>query len=316
MKAIVKIHRGGSAMAELKYCLDPNAKKKRNEVDKVNILEDGDGIEQINERVGAVYGYGVDQAALAAGDVRAVVNNLESNPANLPRKGKNTRHAVISVDWDELHEAQGRDAVNEKLIESAEDWLARFAPGCKAVVVRHDDSRCPHVHIIVENYDHTRKQFGKLPKRLDWRPEDLKEIQDFTWTKEFTSGRGSKKKRPAKKQSEHAKKLTIFKKEKKSERTIMYEQLINLLKTLPRSERPKTKEACCEALAKVLPNGWFMKTKRKNGQALKKPSITNTSGLTVRIETFWIWFLTERRKKSKLLKAKALRQKKNDSPGL
>jgi len=202
---------------------------------------------------------------------------------------------VISVEWDEVLEAGGREDVNNRLIESSEDWLALFAPECKAVVVRHDDSRCPHVHIIVENYDYHQVSKGHQAKRLDWNPCDVVEMQDFTWTKQFEPGRGSKKKRKASNLSPHAKKLQTFKEEKQAPRDIMYQKIVQKIKTLPPDKRPKTKEKLCDTLEMNLPEGWKMNRYQKNGTDRKKPSISNAQGVRVRLSTFWAWKENEER---------------------
>ena len=295
MKAIVKIHMGGSATAELRYCLDPNAKKKRALVNRENVLEDGYDIEQLSERVGAVHGYGVNHAALADGRVKSIVSELEAAPSKLNRNGKCTRHVVISVEWDEVLEAAGREDVNNRLIEAAEDWLALFALGCKAVVVRHDDSRCPHVHIIVENYDYHHVSMGHQAKRIDWNPCDVVEMQDFTWTKQFEPGRGSKKNTKAENLSPHAKKLQIFKEKKQAPRDIMYQKIVHKIKTFPTDKRPRNKEDLCDTLQMNLPEGWKMNRYQKNGKERKKPSISNAQGVSVRLDTFWAWKENEQR---------------------
>jgi len=277
MKAIVRIlkNSAGSTGRELDYILDPDAKNKRKHIDDLFLDE--------NERIGQVFGIGMNSSIMSLINdistkddaVKLLLDDLEQRPKHFAQKGKNARHVVISVEPGTIKDG---DDVKDALKRSASDFVNTFAPGSKAIVVRHDDSRCPHVHLLIESFDCKLLKAGDLPKRLDWDKQVCSEMQGFEWSKALDSGRGYKGGHKGAR-SNRGSKIAYIKAKRESEDIKFMNWLYNEFTTFPSSK---------EDVVKVLEKKNILyKVNRKNGLPLRFPVLVNKfSGKMIRISRF------------------------------
>lgn len=97
------------------------------------------------------------------------------------------KHVVISS--EDIKEPEKRKEAMRAVTKIADDFLKRFAPKSDAILCVHRDRLHVHGHLVICNSD------GK--RALNWRKNDLREMQGFGWvnpkTKEqfnIESGRG------------------------------------------------------------------------------------------------------------------------------
>ena len=107
-------------------------------------------------------------------------------------------------------------------------------------------------------------------------------MQDFTWTKQFEPGRGSKKKTKAKSLSTHAKKLQIFKEKKQAPRDIMYQQIVHKIKQSKDPCHPwfKTKYQLKQKTCKSWRNFAKFTKGHLSREPLKAPVLSSAAGIT------------------------------------
>jgi len=273
MKAIVNILKGGRAKETVAYLLDPNAKAKR-ELMPAKMMTGSDLLVQVGERVAKVFGDGIDPHVLTKRNEKLIVSQLEARPSTLRRRGRGTRHVVISAEFDEGEELSD-DEINEKLQIAAEDFVDRYCPGSKFIGVIHRDSSQPHVHLEIENYDCSISISGDEPKRLDWMPVDVHEMQSMEWTDEFEMGKGSTKNRDKKMAADIATDGKPMLGKKKQDQELGLEVLIRLNDLTLRGEE------LVDAIEKLSCNGFAVNRFSKLGALLKRPSVSY-GGTTVR----------------------------------
>jgi len=173
MKAIIRIptkkNRGGGEPA-------PSTYKRLH----YNFLPVKNGAaREVNDRVLWIIG-NLDGYGFVVRDPRLMAEALECGHEELP--GRRTRHIIISCVAG-LPEEQRADAF-ERLKASA-PLLAQKLGARRWVATAHDDTDCPHLHMLIANFDEEKE------RRLDIRPMDLENLQDFDWTQYFETGRGS-----------------------------------------------------------------------------------------------------------------------------
>lgn len=274
MKAIAKILKGGNAKATVAYLLDPNAKAKR-ELMPAKMMTASDSLEQVGERVAEVFGEGISPKALSSRNEAEIVAQLEATSSTLRRRGKLTRHVVISAEFED-GEILSDEQINQKLKLAAEDFIDKYAPGSKFIAVIHRDSSQPHVHIEIENYDHAVGENGGEPMRLDWSSTEVEEMQLIKWTDQFEMGKGSSKnadKKLARDIAKHGRPLLGTKKATQK----LGDDIVKSLKKL--SLRGESLMAALRELV-----GFEIKRFSANGALLKHPSISDSKA-KVRLTT-------------------------------
>lgn len=228
-------------------------------------------------------------------------------------KGRNLRQFILSSeDMQNATEPQFKAAL-VKLMRAAARWVKVYAPGCKWIAFAHADRNHPHVHLIVENWDYTKK------KRLDLRPAMMEKMQDMAWARDLglTSGKGSLGRVIAGKQleengatletSDFQQRVQLlawnsFKGEQKA--------ALALLEWCRKNNPLKTEEGIVSMLeAGPLPPGWTLKSRTKAGNPLRRPSVV-IGGRHLRINTFldvWLDRVQPKKVPEKMSKATDLK---------
>ena len=255
MKAIIRIptkkNRGGGEPA-------PSTYKRLH----YNFLPVKNGAaREVSDRVlwtvGELDGYG-----FVVRDPRLMAEALECGHEELP--GRRTRHIIMSCAAG-LPEVQRADAFGR--LKASAPLLAKKLGARRWVATAHDDTDCPHLHMLIANFDEEKE------RRLDIRPMDLEKLQDFDWTQYFETGRGSRKQRKSKrgKALQEAREV-----EEKGRWEKKADAIQKLLKFLQEQKAPvmKKNELADWLMAAELPATWKKdKLKSTNGDYRSNPAI-------------------------------------------
>lgn len=207
--------------------------------------------------IGDLDGYG-----FVVRDPRLMAEALECGHEELP--GRRTRHIIMSCAAG-LPEVQRADAF-QRLKDSA-PLLAKKVGARRWVATAHDDTDCPHLHMLIANFDEEKE------RRLDIRPMHLEKLQDFDWTPFLETGRGSRKER----ESRRGKALQeALAEEEKGRWKKKADAIQKLLKFLQEKKAPvmKKNELADWLMAAELPVTWQKdKLKSTNGDYRSNPAI-------------------------------------------
>ena len=207
--------------------------------------------------IGDLDGYG-----FVVRDPRLMAEALECGHEELP--GRRTRHIIMSCAAG-LPEVQRADAF-QRLKDSA-PLLAKKVGARRWVATAHDDTDCPHLHMLIANFDEEKE------RRLDIRPMHLEKLQDFDWTPFLKTGRGSRKER----ESRRGKALQeALAEEEKGRWKKKADAIQKLLKFLQEKKAPvmKKNELADWLMAAELPVTWQKdKLKSTNGDYRSNPAI-------------------------------------------
>jgi hypothetical protein len=97
-------------------------------------------------------------------------------------KAREVKHVVLSV--ENLKFVHSREKAVEGLAQAAQDYAAKYAPGCQYLAVIHQDREHVHAHLVICNSN------GK--RCIKWSPSHCREMQQITpWcsVKMFTPGK-------------------------------------------------------------------------------------------------------------------------------
>lgn len=284
MRATIRIHESkGNTLALVRYCVSPN-KERAAEV----------GIRQAHkERILAVFSSGMNAAEIQSH--QTIAEALERRTKRLcSRKGKMHRHVIFSIVGEKSNEA-----AIVALKQLAHDWKMKFCPKSKILFAIHGDGSKLHMHAIVEAYDPITY------KRLDWdqrRESIVSEMQDMTYTKAVSPGKGNKltkeeKKEYGIKQTKRGREIEQLKKKRQSKDDQLAEALVTHLQNSNASP-PRDEEDFHDLLKKELPEGWSLNDTTTHGKARKWPSISNGKK-TVRLRRIWEWLINRKKEKNK-----------------
>jgi len=147
----------------IRHCLLPKGRKARE-------------VESIRENEHRVIGLINGMTAGSVGSPAVTARNL---CGDVPLGRAPLRHVVISA--EDMSEIPDRLDAFAALADVAQQWLEAFAPSSPYLAITHDDTRHPHVHLLVAN---------TVPNdddvRLAWSPSVVSEMQSMAWVSEAT----------------------------------------------------------------------------------------------------------------------------------
>lgn len=131
-----------------------------------------------NDRVswigGDLNGYGVIER-------KASLMATAMNSGHEHLRGRLYRHVLVSC--EPCGDKESRLDAERRLRESA-PLLAALLGARRWIAVIHRDTPCPHLHLIIANYDEEKGH------RLDPKRDFLKELQEMRWTPFLDKGKG------------------------------------------------------------------------------------------------------------------------------
>jgi hypothetical protein len=147
----------------IRHCLLPKGRKAR----------EVDGVREDDHRViGLING-------MTAGSVGSPAVTARNLCGDVPAGRAPLRHIVIS--------AEDTEAMPERLdafaalTDVAQQWLAAYAPHSPFLAITHDDTRHPHIHLLVANMVPDEDE-----ARLAWSPSLVSEMQSMAFVSEDT----------------------------------------------------------------------------------------------------------------------------------
>ena len=207
--------------------------------------------------IGDLDGYG-----FVVRDPRLMAEALECGHEELP--GRRTRHIIMSCAAG-LPEVQRADAF-QRLKDSA-PLLAKKVGARRWVATAHDDTDCPHLHMLIANFDEEKE------RRFDIRPMHLEKLQDFDWTPFLETGRGSRKERESRRGKALQEALAEEEKGRWKKKDKAIQELWDFLK-VKKAPVMKKNELADWLMAAELPPTWRKdKLKSEKGEYRKNPAI-------------------------------------------
>jgi hypothetical protein len=147
----------------IRHCLLPKGRKAR----------EVEGVREDDHRViGLING-------MTAGSVGSPAVTARNLCGDVPAGRAPLRPIVISAEDTEA--MPDRLDAFAALTDVAQQWLAAYAPHSPFLAITHDDTRHPHVHLLVANTVADEEE-----TRLAWSPSVVSEMQSLAWVSDST----------------------------------------------------------------------------------------------------------------------------------